>query len=324
MTRPPRCQFLELPTELRLLIYSYAIHDTDAITISAGQLVGPYPDITHRLYGDKRSPLPGLPSNHEAVIRTHYDASLLSIARPPTIDVSRAADETAPATPAALLLLNRQIHNEASAHLDLHRNRNVSLYVSFPLGLHVFRTVCPQLLRHARSIHICGAYASKSEPRTKPSNAYVVPSATKNGFASAAAPSTGSIIDSSNALAALVRSVLGRDPTILLRKFELRIYYPGGENYQSVWADDNSPIVVALRNICGGIIDIECWRGQKGTGVYLTARPNRSRIIGTVWRRLEEGRPTRPEVGSFAVDEKWPHWEEEYVPSKANGGGIGQ
>ncbi|KAL2351377.1 hypothetical protein BJ546DRAFT_1066143 [Cryomyces antarcticus] len=290
MTKPPRCQFLELPTELRLLIYSYAIHDTDAITISAAQLVGPYPDITHRLYGDKRSPLPGLPSNHEAVIRTHYDASLLSIAHPPTIDVSRAAYETAPATPAALLLLNRQIHNEVSAHLDLHCNRNASLYVSFPLGLHVFRTVCPQLLRHARSIHICGAYASKSEPWTKPGN----------------------------------NKHHRRDPMILLRKFELRIYYPGGENYQSVWADDNSPIVVALRNICGGIIDIECWRGQKGTGVYLTARPNRSRIIGTVWRRLEEGRPMRPEVGSFAVDAKWPHWEEGYVPSKANGGGIGQ
>ncbi|KAK5014298.1 hypothetical protein LTR16_001535 [Cryomyces antarcticus] len=294
MTKPPRCQFLELPTELRLLIYSYAIHDTDAITISAAQLVGPYPDITHRLYGDKRSPLPGLPSNHEAVIRTHYDASLLSIAHPPTIDVSRAAYETAPATPAALLLLNRQIHNEVSAHLDLHCNRNASLYVSFPLGLHVFRTVCPQLLRHARSIHICGAYASKSEPWTKPGN---------------------NTVNSKHHR---------RDPMILLRKFELRIYYPGGENYQSVWADDNSPIVVALRNICGGIIDIECWRGQKGTGVYLTARPNRSRIIGTVWRRLEEGRPMRPEVGSFAVDAKWPHWEEGYVPSKANGGGIGQ
>jgi hypothetical protein len=43
------CPFMRLPTELRLLIYSYALVDTPAITIGSAMLVGSHPDIVHRL-----------------------------------------------------------------------------------------------------------------------------------------------------------------------------------------------------------------------------------------------------------------------------------
>ena len=50
MTDPNYCPFLGLPTELRLLIYAFALLDGPAITIGTAELVGPHPDIVHRLY----------------------------------------------------------------------------------------------------------------------------------------------------------------------------------------------------------------------------------------------------------------------------------
>jgi hypothetical protein len=50
MTDPNYCPFLGLPTELRLLIYAFALLDGPAITIGTAELVGPHADIVHRLY----------------------------------------------------------------------------------------------------------------------------------------------------------------------------------------------------------------------------------------------------------------------------------
>lgn len=81
----------------------------------------------------------------------------------------------------------------------------------------------------------------------------------------------------------------------------MRIYYPGDDSYSTVWGDDGSPTVVALRNIANAEVGIEVWRGQKGTGIYLCARParERKRVVSTVWRRLEEGRRGQAVPGSW-------------------------
>lgn len=102
-------------------------------------------------------------------------------------------------------------------------------------------------------------------------------------------------------LGQLVASTFGPDPIYRIRKLEMRIYYPGDDSYSTVWGDDDSPTVVALRNISSAEVGIEVWRGTKGTGIYLTARParERKRVVSTVWRKLEEGRRDQPEVGSW-------------------------
>ena len=44
-----KCPFLNIPTELRLAIYEYALRDGPAITIGTAELVGKHADIVHRL-----------------------------------------------------------------------------------------------------------------------------------------------------------------------------------------------------------------------------------------------------------------------------------
>ena len=77
--------FLELPLELRLIIYEYAAVEGAAVTIGACELTGTGPDLVHRQYGDKRAPLPGLPPLHEPVILEGYSSRLLSISDPSPI-----------------------------------------------------------------------------------------------------------------------------------------------------------------------------------------------------------------------------------------------
>ena len=56
MTDQSYCPFLGLPTELRLLIYGFALLDGPAITIGTAELKGSHPDIVHRLYVSHLSP----------------------------------------------------------------------------------------------------------------------------------------------------------------------------------------------------------------------------------------------------------------------------
>lgn len=83
----------------------------------------------------------------------------------------------------------------------------------------------------------------------------------------------------------------------------MRVYYPGSDSYSTVWGDDDSPTVVALRNISTAEVGIEVWRGTRGTGIYFCARRNREgerkRVVSTVWRKLEEGRRGEEGVGSW-------------------------
>lgn len=130
--------------------------------------------------------------------------------------------------------------------------------------------------------------------------------------------------NSTGQLGDLIKSLFGPTPIHKVAKLELRIYYPGEDSYSTVWGDDASPTVVALRNINAGDVAIEIWRGRSGTGVYLTARPSdeRKRVVSTVWRKLEEGRMREPKCGSWVVDPMWPEWEQEYEMSAGPKGDL--
>jgi hypothetical protein len=151
--------FLELPLELRLIIYEHAAVEGPAVTIGACELTGKGADVVHRVYGDQRIPLPGLPPMHEPAIVPSYSSNLLSVSEPARIDASSTRNSSSHhSTLSSLLLLNHQINAELSTHLRRKNDKETSLFVQFPLGLHVFTTKCPDFIRHARSIHIAGSY----------------------------------------------------------------------------------------------------------------------------------------------------------------------
>lgn len=319
---------LSLPVELRLHIYSFALLDNPTITIASAELVGKHPDIIHRLYGGKRSPFSGIPQNHEPVVETSYNASLLSITNPAVIPASSASttppDESYehPHTAhSSLSLVNRQIHEELASHFKIPKNKDTSLFLQYPHGLHVCRTLTPHLLRQANTVHIAGAYISRTfcparaacmGPRQPLPEALDI-------------KLHGDVTPNSTAqLGDLIKSLFGPTPTHVVAKFEMRIYYPGDDSYSTVWGDDSSPVVTALRNINAGEVGIEVWRGRSGTGIYLTARPSQEtkRVVSTVWRKLEEGRAREPKCGDWVVDSRWPEWEQEYEMSAGPKGDV--
>ncbi|KAK3700644.1 hypothetical protein LTR37_015833 [Vermiconidia calcicola] len=321
-----KCPFLQLPTELRLVIYSFALLDSPVVTVGSAELVGSHPDVVHRLYGQRRTPHSGLPKNHEPVIEPCYNSSLLSLVNPAIIPLAPATScppeeppySTPHATHGSLLLVNKQVKEELDSHFKLPKNRSTSLFVSYPDGLHVLRTLAPHLIKQARSVHIAGAYTSRSfcAPRAACLGSSAHPPFIDQRYNGNFTPNSAGHL--SNLIASLFGPnspqgrIGGRGD---IQALELRTYYPGSDSYSTVWGDDNSPTVIALRNIYAGEVSIEVWRGQRGTGVYLTARPVRKecekrRVVSTVWRRLEEGRRGEARCGSWVVDPAWPCWEE--------------
>ena len=318
------CPFFRLPVELRLHIYSFAVLDNPSITLGSAELIGSHPDIIHRLYGGKRSPYPGLPENHEPVVEACYNASLLSTTDPATVPLSVAtpppdeSHEHPHTAHLALLLVNRQVHDELTSHLKILKNSRISLFLAYPHGLHVCRTLTPHLLRQARSVHIAGKYTSQTFCSGRA--ACLGSTGPKIKYNGGTAP------DSTSQLGELIASLFGPHATHTVQKLELRIYYSGEDSYSTVWGDDASPTVIALRNIYYGEVGIEVWRGRFGTGVYLTARPTgdgeRKRVVSTSWRRLEEGRIGEPECGSWIVDPEWPEWRHEAIASDGPKGDL--
>ncbi|KAI5207550.1 hypothetical protein E4T42_02969 [Aureobasidium subglaciale] len=285
--------FLELPLELRLIIYEHAAVEGAAVTIGACELTGKGPDLVHRVYGNKRAPYPGLPPLHEPTVHSGYSSRLLSVSKPAHIDVSSAlCSPDAPpyhSTLSSLLALSHQINAEISTHVRIRNKRKTSLFIQFPLGLHVFKTSCPDFVRQARSIHIAGSYPKSASPNQSPHL---------------------------EQLAHLVSTTLGKSPPHPIEKLEARIYFPGADSYPRVW-EDSSPASVILRNVCGGYIDMEVARGRHGTGIYVSVRPHaeNKRVISTVWRRLIEGDGGQPDCGDWVVDKQWPEWNTEFTPS---------
>ncbi|KAK4505989.1 hypothetical protein PRZ48_003954 [Zasmidium cellare] len=319
------CPFLDLPVELRLEIYSYAVLDCRAITVGTARLDGPHHDIIHRLYGNKRSPFPGIPKDHEPVIETRYEASLLSSTHPATIPLTPATvdppDESYEHTQTAyhtLQLLCKQVNSELTSHFAIPARRQTSLFVQYPSGLHVLHTLTPQLVRQSRSVHIAGTYVPRTycPPRRACLGAGMAPPQEKL---------QGDVVpDSKGQLDSLIRSLCGPNPTHPVEKLEMRMYYPGEDSYSTVWGDDSSPLVIALRNVAYGEVSIELWRGRYGTGVYMAAKPtgDRRRTVSTVWRKLEEGRHGRPPCGSWIVDPNWPEWNTTYEMSEGPQGDL--
>lgn len=309
--------FLDLPLELRLLIYSYALSTPSAYTISTAQLHGTYPAILDRLYGASRSPLPGLPSNTEPVILSGYSAHLLSITDPARLQLSQARNPEPYLNPdfqptiTSLGLVSRQIAAELREQIQFEHDthRSAHLFTSFPLGLHVLGTLCPYILRQARSVHVAGSWVSKKHYSYGTPAGHSVCSHTPH-------------LPSVAQLTALVTAILGPSPLFPnVERLEMRIYYPHEDAYASVWSDDESPVVVALRNIWGAEVDLEVCRGQKGTGVCLAARKSGdgSRKVSTVWKRLVEGKGGEKKCGEWVVDDTWPVAREEGVGRDGGG-----
>ncbi|KAK5172559.1 uncharacterized protein LTR77_002679 [Saxophila tyrrhenica] len=328
------CHFLRLPTELRLQIYAYALHEHPYITIGSAQLVGRHADIVHKLYADERTPHPGLPDNSIPLLEPTYSPSLLSLTTPPTLSASSPSSPTTAAphiSLASLHLLCRQTHHDLLTHFSGPEAHHTRLFLSYPNGLNILRTLpgTSNLLAQTRSLHIAGAYRphnfSASRAATLGSTTH--PPFVDEHFHGGWSP------NSAGQLSALIAGLFGPKPTHPgLTKLELRIYYPGSDSYSVVWGDDDSPTVIALRNVFDGEINVEVWRGQRGTGVYVNVTRDEAgqrkegerpkRVVSTVWRRLEEGGRGEPAVGTWVVDERWPECEYEGVRAVELGEGV--
>ncbi|KAF1829418.1 hypothetical protein BDW02DRAFT_165832 [Decorospora gaudefroyi] len=178
---------LSLPTELRCHIYDYLLADPHAITISAGYIT---------CFGNRiqdlarKTDIPGLPLYLAPLARRHHDACLLSVAKPPTIAVENGhmdnieGEKLGYPAPLALLLTSRLINDEltdymrgrrriAQTHSSTHSEMGVygdaedkeglSLYVSYPYGVLVLKSLYPFLLKQARRIYISGYYTAPQD-----------------------------------------------------------------------------------------------------------------------------------------------------------------
>lgn len=303
--------FLDLPVELRMLIYSFALCTHPIITVSTTELRGGQHDIVHRLYGNERSPCPSLLENHEPVIVPQYDAGLLSIVRKASLDATvPLRDGVGLDMPRTLMLVNKLVHGELRAYLKLTQNRPTSLFISYPQGLHVLATLAPHLVLQTRSVHLAGVYVVNDISSRLEATRY------QRGNTSSGKQYDclfyNSKIRSTNSgqLAAMVLSFFGPNPTHKIAKFEMRIYYPGVDAYNMVWSDERSPIRIALQNIHAGESKHYVWRGESGTGVLLSIVQSESRMTATTkFKKLEEGWHGGSRAGSWVVDPDWPEWK---------------
>jgi hypothetical protein len=315
----PRSYLLELPTELRLHIYDYALADSESVTITSATVLdeaGECLDSTTSF-----SSISDLPEDHVPLIKSLHDPSILSITTPPTIRspassfASLASSRTSialetpidePDSVSAAICLRRTcryINEELSAHLSHRLTTKSTLHINYPYGLLVLKDRCPHLLHQAKEVHIYGAYALEGPvprptpicPRHQRSNRRQQPPVF---------PKVSQTVKeaASSALTSLVRTILSPVAHPSLQKLEMRVFYPDEDAYNQVWSDDLSPIVVALQNTCGGKIDMVCWRGRKGTGLHLITRPNpEQRVVSTVWKRMSEW-------GTAGPDEDCEQW----------------
>ncbi|KAF2826301.1 hypothetical protein CC86DRAFT_446097 [Ophiobolus disseminans] len=181
--------FLSLPTEIRCAIYDYVLADSTSVTISAGYITVFGQRIQDRA---RKRDIPGLPLDLAPLARRHYDASLLSIAKPPEIAIDQIAmgdveTETGilgvPA-PLALQLSCRLVNDELQDYIRGKRaikaararsasdaneaqdveddNEGLSLYVTYPYGVLVLKSMYPYLLKQARRVYISGYYTETS------------------------------------------------------------------------------------------------------------------------------------------------------------------
>lgn len=209
--------FLSLPTEIRCEIYDYLLVDSQSITISAGYVTVFGNRIADRA---RKHDIPGLPLDLAPLVRATRDASLLSVAKPPEItidnclmgDVAHKDSTIGMPAPLALLLTCRLVNDELTDYMRGRKqiktararssnptaeedepvlkddNEGLSLYVTYPYGVLVLKSMYPYLLKQARRVYISGHYSNPrdaepgsptssdegDEERLTPSNSFAV------------------------------------------------------------------------------------------------------------------------------------------------------
>ncbi|RMY78595.1 hypothetical protein D0862_13341 [Hortaea werneckii] len=227
-----RCQLLSLPIELRLEIYSYLVHSSDSITIGTAELHGPHHELIYRQYASGKSPS-----------KDDEDDSITPTTR--------------------LRLVCRQTARELAQHFPPNPHP-AHLFLSYPYGLHILRSQHPSLLHQARTIHLAGIYTPSD---FSPSRAAAYPSPphqlTLDGNSNSSAVLAPSDIaaDLSHLLTTLFPPPVPTatdshphhdhptPPALPTTALHLRIHYPGANSYSTIWGDEASPIVLALRGI---------------------------------------------------------------------------
>ncbi|RMY72127.1 hypothetical protein D0863_04705 [Hortaea werneckii] len=260
-----RCQLLSLPVELRLEIYSYLVESSDIITIGTAELHGPHHEIIYRQYANGKSPSKDLPPGHETLVLNGYNANLIHPTRPAKIHLPRCnQDEDGSITPTTRLrLVCRQTARELAQHFPPNP-RPAHLFLSYPYGLHILHSRHPFLLSQARTIHLTGIYTPSD---FSPARAATCPSPSHrtldgNSSSSPVLEPSDIAAELSNLLTTIfplptptdTNSPHHEDPTppaLPTSNLHLRIHYPGTDSYSTIWGDEASPIVLALRGIPG-------------------------------------------------------------------------
>lgn len=306
MSSPPN-RFLQLPIELRIMIYGFAIIDEADITIGSTSRIGTYNDA---IDDHDYSPYPGIPKSHKAAVTVGYSAAALSSIEAYRLD---ACPEEVPASTRrfanpelahrSLLLTNKQTHLELMKYFPTPPSRRVNLYVQYPHGLHVLSTSMPELAGHAKTIHLAGVYV----PRTySPEHRARIPPAVP--------PQQGRDVSSGlegvilpDSAAQLARLIEGQSQHLDL--LELRIFYPNPDSYRTVFADHDSAISIALQMVGLASVVVETWRTSTGTGIVLKATrgEENTRRVDSVFRTMQQ-QGGNPNIGeSWIVDPLWPH-----------------
>jgi hypothetical protein len=311
----PRCFFLEIPIEIRLLIFDFALAETNNITISVAELeknifASSGPDET----------IEGIPGKYVPLIKNELDAKMMEIgkveviSRPglldgkgPTasMDSGYGSFETSSAvaggkfgrpnhrpeipllTSMSLFLTNRQIHDEMTAHIIHPTSARSTLNVNYPYGIIVLETLYPCLLRYAEKICISGWYDGQIE-----GTPFDQPTSTRERYRLPLSDTPKEVYDIANsALARLMHTTMGPIQHPTLKSISFRVFYPKEEQYSIIWSCNDSPVVVGLRNTCGGKIDMKVLRGNSGNGVVMNITPrSKNRHLTTTWRKFQGSR----------------------------------
>ncbi|KAF2660170.1 hypothetical protein K491DRAFT_574632, partial [Lophiostoma macrostomum CBS 122681] len=307
-----------IPTELRLQIYDYCLADASTYTISAAPLTVFGCRIKDK---SRRRHIPGLPDDYCPIVRSCYDAKLLSISEPPTLSLedspsmmtrSSGVDVLPYPAPLALMQTCRLVNQELTDYVvyqkDVKKTSSesrcasasggLSLYVTYPYGVLVLKELCPFLLCHAKNVYLSGYYTppprklEETSQRSRREGACErprlrldPPRTTHIKFrTSLPAHPWETMQETQTAMRSLIRTLLGRTSPPKFQMLEARFYYSGDDTYSSVWSDERGPVPQVFENTCGGKIDMEVHRGSWGNGASFTVMPDkRRRTLSTLW-----------------------------------------